>query len=295
MTLSKVAMGKSNTPGPSVAKIYVKPYVAPEIMSGHFDNMLDDFIHNQDVIGAQKHIDWLVKNSLPIGNQKNYGVIHMDHGDLKKATTPQIIKYAYDRRIRLGCTIRDFSAVDKVKAYNDAQGSDGSKKLRVVFHDVEPFRQSEVDAGKTYPFLKQLMDYTAQKLPESSGVTTLGYATWHSDPTIWPYIVKYCKSINITYYRASNKTNLSDMTGYLKSRMALLAAECKKQGVSRQINLFGSTEPEYDYDYFQTRPFSALYDLFGQYWNTLPATTKTYLKKGGLYLFVTKYSTRIKP
>lgn len=256
-------------------------------MNGWFENVLDDYIHNGDVSGAKKQIDWLIKNYQ--GQLPNHVVIHLDTSDLKKPNTPKIFQYAYSKKIFLGCTIRDEATVDRIATYNKAQ-VDKTGCVNVVFHDVEPFRADEVARGKTYAYLNNLIKYTSTKLP---GVIILGYATWHKDQSVFASIVKYCPSVNITYYRPSTAVSKKDMTSYLKERTASLYTECKKQDKKIELNIFPSCEPEYSYDLFK-KNWNVIYDIYSQWYDSLTAEYKKYITKGGQYIFVSKFGMRIR-
>jgi len=279
-TIGKVGV----TLAAALAVTLVVRFGIKEGVKGHYMN--DYSVYSATAATRQANADWLKRQGA------NLNALYGTSGALTSSSGRPILADVILRNRRAGVRSNGFpystanSVVNSLNAYNAAVTD--SSKFDFVISEIEPYNTG--DYAGFYTTLRTVNSYCASK-----GLQSAVYMGWPSE-ACWDTISKNCQRVFIHCYKQSNAMDGGSQYGYISTRLATLAAKCKKNNVKMQVVIIYSDEPAFAYSYFQSNSFDQTYNNFlSTYSLRATADMKAWLIPSGYMVFVSKYSKQIKP
>lgn len=252
-------------------------------MNTIYNNTLDDTVSTNPAL-SRADVDYMVRNrfnELPM-----YGTLYIANSLVRHANFPGIVSYAYGKGLKLGIAYSSDGEIDNMLNYNKVQTVD--KKLYFAVTEIEPYNTGD------YAGMTARMQYAYPKL-KAMGLRHLVYMGWPTD-SYWATIVANCDEINLHCYLPTTRMTASGIWGYVKGRLALIAAAAKAQNKFMPVNIIYSCEPAFAYDWFKKKNWYDAHALFLSQYNQLASTVmKQQLDVRGMSVFVSKYMKQVKP
>lgn len=163
-----------------------------------------------------------------------------------------------------------------------------SVRIDALISEIEPYNTG--DYAGFYTTIRTVGGWC-----KANRVMPCVYMGWPSDAA-WDSIVVNSDRVFLHCYRPSSSMSGSSQYGYVKNRLASIAAKAKARNKRMSIVIIYSCEPEFAYSHFATTSWSNTYANYSTAYNaSATSDMRNWLTQDGWMVFVSQYAKQIRP